>query len=154
MRTRPTGHLFTLSMVSLVLSFCFFAGCLTYWRVSGGAQVAIPFGAVCLFWRTGKQFGVPRSVPNGDGWLPSGPSALVLQRFEAVFCVLAHRPKQRLVTVHSWRCRSLFFVGCPVLVLVEDFHLCRKHAGSLIGETSPLRALTSTKGRTNGACLC
>ena len=36
-------------MVSLVLSFCFFAGCLTYWRVSGIAQVAIPFGAVCLF---------------------------------------------------------------------------------------------------------
>ena len=50
MQTRPTsGHLFTLSMVSLVLSFCFFIGCLTYWRVSGVAQVAIPFGAVCLF---------------------------------------------------------------------------------------------------------
>jgi hypothetical protein len=50
MRTHPTsGHLFTLSMVSLVLSFCFLVGCLTYWRVSGVAQVAIPFGAVCFF---------------------------------------------------------------------------------------------------------
>ena len=50
MRTRPTsGHLFTLSMVSLVLSCCFFAVCLTYGLVSGVAQVAIPFGAVCLF---------------------------------------------------------------------------------------------------------
>jgi hypothetical protein len=74
MWTRPnSGHLFTLSMVSLVLSFCFFAGCLTYWRVSGIA-VAIPFGAVCLF-----------------GGLANSLAFLVLHRMETAGYEVGHR---------------------------------------------------------------
>ena len=105
------------------------------WSRSGGNSIwsGVPF------WWTGEQFGFPRSASNGDGWLPSGSLALVLQRFEAVFLILANRPKRRLVTVHAWWCHSLFFVRRSVLgcsLFVFDSRLGRAPTGSLISEES------------------
>lgn len=53
---------------------CFFGGCLTYWRVSGIGQVAIPLGAVCLF-----------------GGLANSLAFLVLHRMETAGYQVGHR---------------------------------------------------------------